>query len=128
MMPGNSNKTANGLLPIHNISIVMKKAFVIIIAIASITFGCKPKSTHEDKVDSSDTSGKADVSAVKQAVDTTKSIAPDKLIMPGKGIGKMSVGESADSLAALFGKPDSSDAAMGSALDDLAAAIHAGFQ
>lgn len=94
----------------------MKKIFVILLTAASITLGCKPKSAREDSVDRSDTSAKADISAVKPPVDTSKAIAPDKLIVPGKSIGKITIGASADSASAILGKPDSSDAAMGSAL------------
>jgi hypothetical protein len=41
---------------------------------------------------------------------------PDQLISPGKGIGHLTIGLPVDSAIAKLGKPDSSDAAMGSAL------------
>jgi len=58
--------------------------------------------------------------ADKPTTDSTAAFAvkinPDQLISPGKGIGQLAVGMPADSAIARLGRPDSSDAAMGSAL------------
>ncbi|KAA6438409.1 hypothetical protein FEM33_17120 [Dyadobacter flavalbus] len=54
--------------------------------------------------------------------DTTASVSvesevkPDQLITPGKGIGHLTIGLPVDSAITRLGRPDSSDAAMGSAL------------
>ncbi len=56
----------------------------------------------------------ADTSAAKS--DEAKSVPADQLITPGESIGHIKLGEPADSVVAVLGKPDSSDAAMGSAL------------
>jgi len=48
------------------------------------------------------------------AADST--VKPDQLITPGKGIGHLSIGLPVDSVIVRLGRPDSSDAAMGSAL------------
>jgi hypothetical protein len=45
-----------------------------------------------------------------------KHLPIDMMITPGGGIGKITIGENADSVAKALGKPDSSDAAMGSKL------------
>jgi hypothetical protein len=56
-------------------------------------------------------------STVSQS-DTTgaKHLPIDMMITPGGGIGKITIGENADSVLKALGKPDSSDAAMGSQL------------
>lgn len=43
-------------------------------------------------------------------------VTPNRLITPGKGIGYLTIGLPVDSAIARLGHPDSSDAAMGSAL------------
>lgn len=50
--------------------------------------------------------------------DTTgaKHLPIDKMITPGGGIGKITIGQNADTVMKVLGKPDSSDAAMGSQL------------
>lgn len=53
---------------------------------------------------------------VTDTVADAPEIKPDQLISPGKGIGHLTIGLPADSAIAKLGKPDSSDAAMGSAL------------
>ncbi|MCR8561517.1 hypothetical protein KXD93_27935 [Mucilaginibacter sp. BJC16-A38] len=52
----------------------------------------------------------------KQKPSSAKANDQERLIVPGKSIGKISIGGSADSVVSLLGKPDFSDAAMGSAL------------
>ncbi|RYY32260.1 MAG: hypothetical protein EOP46_19390 [Sphingobacteriaceae bacterium] len=47
---------------------------------------------------------------------TSVSVLPEQLIVPGKSIGKLSIDQDADKAISDLGKPDSSDAAMGSAL------------
>lgn len=83
----------------------------LILAIGTIAIGCKPHKGTE-------TPPEQDQTAVKPvpADDTTKTTPPDKLIIPGKGIGKITIGSSTDTATQVFGKPDSSDAAMGSVL------------
>lgn len=46
----------------------------------------------------------------------TKTISPDSLISPGKGIGNIRLGEDANKLTNVLGQPDRSDAAMGASL------------
>ncbi|PLK44795.1 hypothetical protein [Emticicia sp. TH156] len=52
----------------------------------------------------------------KPAAESAAAITPAQLISPGKGIGQLSIGMPADSALARLGRPDASDAAMGSAL------------
>lgn len=54
----------------------------------------------------------------EQAVSTPvgQSVSPDSLISPGKGIGRIRLGEDANKLINTLGKPDRSDAAMGASL------------
>lgn len=97
------------LLRKHSIS--MKK-IIIPLAFAIAVFclaSCGPHSGHEK-------TGKQDLTAVKAIDDTSKTVVADKLIVPGKSIGKIVIGASADSLSDILGKPDFSDAAMGSTL------------
>lgn len=47
---------------------------------------------------------------------TVKPVSHDELIVPGKSVGKITIRGNADSVIVLLGKPDSSDAAMGSSL------------
>jgi hypothetical protein len=79
--------------------------FLFIPAIALLMFGCTSMSTHKSLADSI------------HAVDTPlKTIAPAKLIVPGKRIGDIYINENADSVIAKFGKPDFGDAAMGASV------------
>lgn len=59
-------------------------------------------------------------SAEKPTTDSTAAFAvnitPAQLITPGQGIGQLNIGMPVDSALAKLGQPDSSDAAMGSAL------------
>lgn len=82
---------------------------IFILPILCCLFACKPKTGHE-------TQEKQDLTAVKAIDDTAKMIPPDKLIEPGTGVGKLVLNGNADSAASFLGKPDFSDAAMGSAL------------
>ena len=76
--------------------------YLFISAISILMFGCESMSTHKSLADSI------------HAVDTPlKTIAPAKLIVPGKRIGDICINEDADSVVAKLGRPDSSDAAMG---------------
>jgi len=81
----------------------------IILSIATSIFACKPHKGTETQPDQ-------DITAVKANDDTSKLIPPDKLITPGKGVGKITIGSSTDTATQVLGKPDSSDAAMGSVL------------
>ena len=85
------------------------KRIIFILPLACCLFACKPKAGHE-------TEDKQDLTAVKAIDDTAKITPPDKLIEPGKGVGKLLLNGNADSAATLLGKPDFSDAAMGSAV------------
>ncbi|TLU92128.1 hypothetical protein [Dyadobacter sediminis] len=58
---------------------------------------------------STDTTGSGSASA-------ESAVKPDQLITPGKGIGHLTIGLPVDSAIVRLGSPDSSDAAMGSAL------------
>ncbi|RYY35374.1 MAG: hypothetical protein EOP46_10235 [Sphingobacteriaceae bacterium] len=69
----------------------MKRAFFII-AVIPFLFACNQQA--------------------KEKADTT-----ENLIVPGKSIGTFAIGSSADSLIKVLGKPDRSDAAMGSMLN-----------
>lgn len=51
-----------------------------------------------------------------EAANANRAVTSQQLIVPGKGIGKISIDESMETVFNLLGKPDSSDAAMGSAL------------
>jgi hypothetical protein len=56
-----------------------------------------------------------DTSSGNQIPSFNSSIPPDRLIAPGKLIGKTRIGENAEMLSKTLGKPDMSDAAMGKA-------------
>jgi len=56
------------------------------------------------------------VDSLHNADTVVKPVTKDRVIIPGKGIGQISINGNADSLRASMGKPDSSDAAMGSSL------------
>ena len=76
--------------------------YLFIPAVALLLFGCESMSTHKSIADSI------------HAIDTPlKTIAPAKLIVPGKRIGDICINECADSVVKKLGKPDSSDAGMG---------------
>ena len=47
---------------------------------------------------------------------TTKTVSAYRLIGPGKGIGRILLNENIENVSLLLGRPDSSDAAMGSSL------------
>ena len=88
------------------------KNIIIPLAFVIAAFGmpsCGQHSGHEKE-------DKQDLTAVKSIEDTSKTVVPDKLIIPGQSIGKIVIGGNADSLSQTLGKPDFSDAAMGSAL------------
>jgi len=86
--------------------IIIPFAFVIA---SFCMYSCGQHSGHEKE-------DKQDLTAVKAINDTDKTVVPDKLIVPGKSIGKIVIGGNADSITTTLGKPDFSDAAMGSAL------------
>jgi hypothetical protein len=106
----------------------MIKNSVVLLLIAGL-FACNsltPKQTAPDsiKAGAEDTSltGSAVVqdSAANKLIasdtSTAKPVPADRLIIPGKGIGHIMVNDDAEKAIKLFGRPDSSDAAMGSAL------------
>jgi len=79
--------------------------YLIIPAIITMMFGCDSLSNHKSLADSI------------HAVDTPlKIISKAKMIIPGKRIGNISIGESTDSVIDKIGKPDSSDVAMGASM------------
>lgn len=79
--------------------------YLFIPAITVLMFGCDSISTHKGLADSI------------HAVDTPlKTIAQAKLIVPGKRIGDIYINETADSVLTKLGKPDSSNAAMGTSI------------
>lgn len=56
------------------------------------------------------------VDSLHTADTAVKPVTKDRMIVPGKSIGAMKINGNADSLQTSIGKPDSSDAAMGSAM------------
>lgn len=58
----------------------------------------------------------ADSATTDTTVAIETEVKPDQLITPGKGIGHLTIDLPVDSAIAKLGKPDSSDAAMGSSL------------
>lgn len=79
-------------------------------AICCVVFSCKQHTGSEN------TDKEKPVAALKAAADTDKVIPADKLIVPGKSAGYITINGSADSVVNLLGKPDFNDAAMGSVL------------
>lgn len=76
--------------------------YLSIPAIAILMFGCNTIETHTSIADSI------------HAIDTPlKTIAPAKLIIPGKRVGDIYINENTDSVVDKLGKPDSSSNAMG---------------
>lgn len=59
---------------------------------------------------------KVTTNSTQGTVATHLKIEPDKLIVPGKSIGNIAIGLPVDSAIVQLGRPDSSDAAMGSEL------------
>lgn len=82
----------------------------MLIAVSCIAYSCRQRSH------SADTSDQPAINKVKGTDDTNKTTRPDQLIIPGKSIGKIVLNGNADSAVDLLGKPDFSDAAMGSVL------------
>lgn len=81
----------------------MKKA--IFPMMLPLLFACNNQSEKTDN-----NAAQADTNAVKLVLQS------ENLISPGEGIGQLVIGMPADSAIAWLGQPDSSDAAMGSAL------------
>lgn len=75
---------------------------ILLFTIISIFIAC---SSPADKPTNDSTDNKAETT-----------VTPAQLITPGKGIGQLAIGMPVDSALAKLGQPDSSDAAMGSAL------------
>lgn len=90
----------------------MKKAIIQYGFIIAATLGIFSCGHHEGK----EGTAKQDLTAVKAVDDTSKMVIPDKLIVPGKSAGKITIGDNAGNLSSILGKPDFSDAAMGSAV------------
>ena len=79
--------------------------YLVIPAVIMLMFGCDSLSSHKSLADSI------------HAVDTPlKTIAKAKMIIPGKRIGDICIGESTDSVVLKLGKPDSGDNAMGASV------------
>ena len=102
----------------------MKNAFILLLC-ASL-FACNQSSKKEN---ATDTTAQA-TDSVKQpllgdtaahsaaSTDTsvTKGVSADKLIVPGRSIGRIQLSEDVANVSNLLGRPDSADAAMGSSL------------
>ncbi|ASU36665.1 hypothetical protein [Mucilaginibacter xinganensis] len=89
----------------------MKKRIIkyaLLTALSGSLYSCGQHSGSEN------TANETAVPAGEDAVDTSKIVPADKLIVPGKSAGKIVLNGSADSLVSVFGKPDFSDAGMGS--------------
>jgi hypothetical protein len=80
------------------------RKFFFIPAIISLLFACNSLSSHKTLADS-----------VQIADTALKHLEPKRIIVPGKSIGAMTIGGNADTLTHLLGKPNFSDAGMGSA-------------
>lgn len=106
----------------------MIKNSVLILLIAGL-FACNSSTQMQTAPDSaktgtSDTSLTSSVAVQDSATNkliasdtsTSQTVPADRLIMPGKGIGHIMVNEDIETAIKLLGRPDSSDAAMGSAL------------
>ncbi|WP_374950392.1 hypothetical protein [Mucilaginibacter sp.] len=106
-----------------------KYLIIPLIAIASAACNPKPKPANLDALKSTDTalilktepadSSKKQpdtVAAISSDEGAGKPITAQRLIIPGKSIGQTGINESMENVYNRFGKPDSSDAAMGSAL------------
>ncbi|MDN3581866.1 hypothetical protein [Mucilaginibacter flavus] len=98
----------------------MIKNSVLILLIAGL-FACNSSTSKETTADTS-----LPASAVVRDSEANKLIAPDtattkpvpanQLITPGKGIGHIMIDDDVQNSIKILGKPDSSDAAMGSSL------------
>jgi hypothetical protein len=99
-----------------NIKIVMKMRncnYLFAVLIAATTVSCRQKtSTNQTEKQVADTQKTI---AAKQNSSTTNNniITADKLILPGKSIGKTAINEDGEDIIKRLGKPDAGDAAMG---------------
>lgn len=106
---------------------MIKNSFLILLLAASLA-ACNQSTKKQDTTDSTqqqtaDTTAKlaklTDTAADKMTTKDTGLTAPvaaDKLITPAKSIGHIFINDDVASAIKLLGKPDSSDAAMGSSL------------
>jgi hypothetical protein len=106
----------------------MIKNSLLTLLIAGL-LSCNQSTTKQTGADTSKT-GAADTSLTDRSIvkdsaandlisadtSTTNPVSADKLITPGKGIGHIMIGEDVENAIKILGKPDSSDAAMGSSL------------
>jgi hypothetical protein len=88
---------------ISQLKIMIKYVFTLMVVCLYIA--CQ-QPAKQNKATTMPASAKADTSI-------TKGLSPDRMITPGGGIGKITIGENADSTIAALGKPDGGDAAMG---------------
>jgi hypothetical protein len=99
-----------------NIKIVMKMRncnYLFAVLIAATTVSCRQKtSTNQTEKQVADTQKTI---AAKQNSSTTNNniIMADRLILPGKSIGKTAINEDGEDIIKRLGKPDAGDAAMG---------------
>jgi hypothetical protein len=106
----------------------MTKNTLIILLLSAGLFACNQSSKKQTTADT--TQQAADTGKVKQPIlddsiakspatidtSTTKTISANRLISPGRGIGRILLNEDVENVSQLLGRPDSSDAAMGSSL------------
>ncbi len=97
------------------------------ISIAGLLAACNESATKHAAIDSAtitaDTMAPdktvvdtADNKIIAADTSTAKAVTADKLITAGKGIGHIMINDDAEKIIKTLGRPDSSDAAMGSAL------------
>jgi hypothetical protein len=105
---------------------MIKKSFIMI-SMAGLLFACNDAGGGRSNIDSAkiiaDTMAAdktvvdtADNKIIQADTSTAKPVTADKLISPGKGIGQIMLNGDVEKVIKMLGRPDSSDAAMGSAL------------
>jgi hypothetical protein len=104
----------------------MKTNSFLILALAASLAACNSSTKKQDTADTNQQA--VDTAAKPVATDTatnkmvtkdtalTALVPADRLITPGKSIGHITIGDDVQAATKLLGRPDSSDAAMGSSL------------
>ncbi|SDE79052.1 hypothetical protein SAMN05216464_109203 [Mucilaginibacter pineti] len=106
----------------------MKKNSFLILLLAASLAACNSSTKKQETTDTNQQVQTADTAA-KSPTDTTAAskmvtkdtsltalVPADQLITPGKSIGHIAIGDDVQAATKLLGRPDSSDAAMGSSL------------
>lgn len=106
----------------------MMKNSLIILLLSTGLFACNQSSKKQTPADT--TQQTVDTGKIKQPIlddsiakrpattdtGTSKTVSADRLINPGRAIGRILLNEDVENVSQLLGRPDSSDAAMGSSL------------